>query len=313
MEREHLQRLITRLSEESPTNYLQPKITIEEAKRQIQEEDKGGFRRNNYFMKRDYDPLVYNRDKEDKYIGLRFFGDPIFAIGSAYDPGFFDLKKESVVGPHHRMPNDWITDAKTVISIFLPYSDQVLESNLDDPEFPSMEWMFTRVDGQNHLLDTGLAVADALRAEGWQAVVPQTDSRFALQTAVRTMGEDTPLFTSNWSERHVAYVVGMGTFGLSTCFISSAGCAGRLISVVTDWPCNPDEKDYHDYLDYCSQCGACVSRCPAGVIGSNCSKDKPGCAAYIGKVSANHSPRYGCGKCQSAIPCQRKPMGIRCS
>ena len=310
MERDRLLTITRKLSEESPTNYLQPKITEEEAKRQLQEEDRGGFRRNNYFGKGDYDPTIYNQDKEDRYIGLRFFGDPIFTVGSADDPGFRELQREDVVGPHHRMPKDWLPEAKTVISIFLPYSDRVLESNLADPELPSLEWMFTRVDGQNHLLATGLAAADALRAEGWQAVVPQADGRFALQTAVRTMGEEIPLFTSNWSERHVAYVAGMGTFGLSTCFISRAGCAGRLISVVTDWPCTPDEKDYQNYLDYCSRCGACINRCPAGVIGPDCSKNKAGCAAYIGKVSAPHSPRYGCGKCQSAIPCQRKPLGV---
>ena len=310
MNRNELQKVISDLAATSPTNYLQPIITEEEAKRQLLEEDKGGFRKNNYFGKGDYNPMIYNRDKEERYIGLRFFGDPIFTVGSADDPGFHELQKESIVGPHHKLPTDWLPDAKTVISVFLPYSDRVLESNLTDPEQPSMEWMFTRVDGQNHLLATGIAVAEALRAEGWRAVVPQTDSRFALQTAIRTMGEGTPLFTSNWSERHVAYVAGMGTFGLSTCFISKAGCAGRLISVVTDWPCTPDKKDYRDYLDYCSRCGACIRRCPAGAIGTDCSKDKPGCAAYIGKVSAGHSPRYGCGKCQSGIPCQRKPARI---
>ena len=311
MEKEQLLALIRLFSKESPTNFLSPRITEEDAMKQCQEEDTGGFLRNNYFAKGDYDPMVYNRDKEDRFIGLRFFNEPIIAIGDADDPGFLELKKEGIVGPHHMIPKDWISEAKTVVSIFLPYSDRVLESNLYDPLLPSMEWMFTRVDGQNHLLATGLAVAEALQSDGWHAVVPQADSRFALQTAVQTMGEGTPLFTSNWSERHVAYVSGMGTFGLSTCFISRAGCAGRLISVVTDWPCKPDKKDYHGYLDYCSRCGACISRCPAGVIGLNCRKDKSGCAAYIGKVSANHSPRYGCGKCQSAIPCQRKALGIR--
>ena len=66
MERAQLQKLITRFSEESPTNYLQPKITIEDAKRQLQDEDKGSFRQNNYFGKGEYDPTIYNRDKEDK-------------------------------------------------------------------------------------------------------------------------------------------------------------------------------------------------------------------------------------------------------
>ena len=237
MDRETLQRIITEFADTSPTNYLQPRITEAEARRQLEATDESGFRKNNYFGKSAYDPMIYNKDKDDRYIGLRFFGDPIFSVGSASDPGFLLLKQHDVVGPHHKMPEEWLPGAKTVISVFLPYSDRVLESNLADPEQPSMEWMFTRVDGQNHLLATGLAVADALRGEGWQAVVPQTDDRFKLQTEVRIMGEDTPLYTSNWSERHVAYVSGLGTFGLSTCLISKKGSAGRLISIVTDWPC----------------------------------------------------------------------------
>ena len=307
MDRKAIQTVISRLSEEGKTNYLQPRISEEEAQQQLRAGDQGGFRRNNYFGKADFDPMIYNKDKEDRYIGLRFFGDPIFSVGSADDPGFLELQKEGVVGAHHRLPTDWLPEAKTVISIFLPYSDRVLESNLADPLQPSMEWMFTRVDGQNHLLATGLAVAEALKDEGWNAVVPQTDKRFALQTSIRTMGENTPLFTSNWSERHVAYVAGLGTFGLSTCVITRKGSAGRFISVVTDWPCPPDQKDYSDYLEYCSRCGACIRRCPPNAILGDCRKDKTACAAYVGKVSAAHTPRYGCGKCQSAIPCQRKP------
>ena len=307
MDRNKIQRIISRLSDEAESNFLQPPITEEDAARQISASDQSGFRRNNYFGKTAYDPMIYNKDKEDRYIGLRFFGDPIFSVGAADDPGFQVLKREGVVGAHHLLPEDWLPGAKTVISIFLPYSDRVLASNIADPELPSLEWMFTRVDGQNHLLATGLAVKKALEAEGWKAVVPQTDSRFALQTSVQTMGENTPLFTSNWSERHVAYVTGLGTFGLSTCVITRKGSAGRFISVVSDWPCAPDGKDYTDLLEYCSRCGACIKRCPAGAIRENCSKDKSACAVYVGKASAAHTPRYGCGKCQSAIPCQRKP------
>lgn len=308
MNRKDLQRIISALSQESPTNYLQPRITEEEAQRQLRQEDSNGFRKNNYFGKADFDPMIYNKDKEDKYIGLRFFGDPIFSVGAADDPGFLELQREDVVGSYHLLPTDFLPEAKSVISIFLPYSDRVLESNLEDPLLPSMEWMFTRVDGQNHLLATGLAVAEALRNEGWQAVVPQADSRFQLITIAEKDAEDKHTLTSNWSERHVGYVAGLGTFGLSTCLITRAGSAGRLISVVTDWPCEPDKKDYQDYLGYCSRCGACITRCPAEAIRTDCSKDKGKCGTYVRKVSADHSPRYGCGKCQSAIPCQRRSM-----
>lgn len=304
MDKQKLSALLAEFTLSSPTNFLPPRITEEEAAAQLKA-DTGAFQKNNYFGKAPFSPTIYNKDKDDRYIGMRFFNEPVLSFGAASDPGFLTLQKPGVVGPHHRLPTDWLPGAKTVISVFLPYSDRVLESNVADPEQPSLEWMFTRVDGQNHLYAVAALAADALRKEGYEAVVPQSDSRYFLRTAVKE-GEDLPAFTSNWSERHVGFVSGQGTFGLNTCLITKAGCAGRLISIVTDWEAEPDVKDYTGLLDYCAKCGACQRRCPAGAIGENCTKDHRVCSAYVGKVCAAYTPRYGCGKCQSALPCQRR-------
>ena len=40
-------------------------------------------------------------------------------------------------------------------------------------------------------------------------------------------------YASNWSERHVAYVCGLGTFGCQG-LITSKGLAGRFGSIITD-------------------------------------------------------------------------------
>ena len=167
MDREFIQKLVNDLSDNAPTNFLQPKVTDDQAENQ---QDANNFARNNYFGAKKFDASVYNVGKEDKYIGMRFFERPIFSVGSADDPGFERILQPGVVGPHHKMPRDWVENAKTVISFFLPFSDRVLESNIPDRNMVSMEWMFTRVDGQNHLLATAAAVVDALRAQGYQAV-----------------------------------------------------------------------------------------------------------------------------------------------
>ena len=305
MDREFIQKLVNDLSDNAPTNFLQPKVTDDQAENQ---QDANNFARNNYFGAKKFDASVYNVGKEDKYIGMRFFERPIFSVGSADDPGFERILQPGVVGPHHKMPRDWVENAKTIISFFLPFSDRVLESNIPDRNMVSMEWMFTRVDGQNHLLATAAAVVDALRAQGYQAVAPQIDDRYILKATAAQATEDFPAFSSNWSERHVAYVTGLGTFGLNTNFISKAGCAGRLISVVTDWECPVDEKDYDGYLDYCNKCGACIKKCPAQAIENGCIKDHLKCGSFIHEMCAPYTPRYGCGKCQSGIPCQRKHM-----
>ncbi|MDR1204496.1 MAG: epoxyqueuosine reductase, partial [Peptococcaceae bacterium] len=214
---------------------------------------------------------------------MRFYKPPLLAYGSASDDGFKKLKEPGVVGAHHMLPSDWIPDAKTVISIFMPFSDRVIQSNIKDPVIPSMEWRYARIDGQQHLLSTGALVRDALTASGHQAVMPQADDRYWAK--VRDDGDRSrPLYSSNWSERHVAFVTGLGTFGLMTNIISKAGSCGRLISVVTDWETAPDEKDYAGMYDYCSKCKVCFLSCPGEAFGEDGKKSIMKCQAFIGKM-----------------------------
>ena len=69
----------------------------------------------------------------------------------------------------------------------------------------------------------------------------------------RTEGEDEPVYGSMWSERHVAYVCGLGTFGLSKGIITRRGMAGRFCSLVTELELDADIRPYqglYDYLQY---------------------------------------------------------------
>lgn len=301
MTREKLQKLIDDFSDNSPTNYL--------GKAQSNVED------NNY-AKNNLSNTSTAREEFEKedfghYRGMRFFERPIFSICRADDPGFMNIKNPEVVGEHHLVPVDWLAEAKTLISFFLPYSHSTVEANKKDPVEPAMEWLYTRVDGQMFLLALGAAVRDAFITEGIKAVTPYTEDRFIMRPGgpPKPGEEHVPQFSSNWSERHVAVVAGLGTFGMSTNFISRAGCAGRLVSVVTDWDAEPDARDYEDWLGYCNRCGACMRKCPAQAHYSDRhGKDHAVCGAFIGKTCAKYTPRYGCGKCQSGIPCEYQPM-----
>lgn len=71
---------------------------------------------------------------------------------------------------------------------------------------------------------------------------------------------------SNWSERHIAFVAGLGTFGLSKSLITKRGCAGRYGSVITSLPFKSIRREYDGVYDYCSMCGECIARCPSGAI-----------------------------------------------
>ena len=303
MTREKLQKIIDDFSDNSPLNYVGAKG------------DETDIHANNYARDnltfRGVTADMLGADEDSGLIGMRFFQRPIFSVTRADDPKFAELKKPEAVGEHHCMPNDWLPEAKTVISFFLPYERATVESNKADPIEPSTEWLYTRVDGQKFVLALGSIVKDALLADGFNAVAPYTDERFAMRVSVEpTPGtEHIPPFSTNWSERHVGYASGLGTFGMSTNFISRIGCAGRLISVVTDWEIEPDEPDYDDWLGYCNRCGVCIRRCPANAHYSDRhGKNHQICGNFIRDTCEKYMPRYGCGKCQSGLPCDYQPM-----
>lgn len=274
MTREYLLQAAAEFTENSPTNYLQ-KAAVEEA------------------------TLAQLPDGFD--LNLRFFLPPILSVGSAFDPGFEVLKRPEVVGPHHMMPVDWMPEAKTVISLFLPFTERVIKSNTIDQREPSWEWLFGRVDAQAHLLAIGELIRDKLIENGFKAHLPYTDQRLVMRVGAY-QDIPIPVFSSNWSERHVAYVTGLGTFGRMTNLITKKGTCGRLISVLTDWEAEPDVKDYTGLYDYCSECFACYRACPGEAFDEN-GKTISKCSGYIRETCAKYTPRYGCGKCQSGLPC----------
>lgn len=303
MTRERLQHLINDLSDNSPLNY-------------VGAEDVGTLEDHNYAKNNIYirgaTPEMFDGGEAEGITGMRFFQRPVFSIVRADHPGFAEIKRPELVGEHHLMPEDWLQDAKSVVSIFLPIERSTVESNKPDPIEPSVEWLYTRVDGQRFLLALGAAIRDALIADGYKAVTPYTEARYVMRTAKDAPApgaEHIPPFSTNWSERHVGVVSGLGTFGLSTNFISRVGCAGRIISLVTDWEPEYDVPDYDDWLGYCNRCGACIRRCPAKAhYADRPGKDTAKCGAFIRETCAKYTPRYGCGKCQTAIPCEYRPM-----
>ncbi|MCL2401033.1 MAG: epoxyqueuosine reductase [Oscillospiraceae bacterium] len=308
MDKARLQRLGEAFCDNSPTNFLSVKgEDAEELRNRPQAESYA--KHNLQQLGGDIGFELLGAEKGSDQVGMRFYQKPIFSVGLADDPGFLELQKDGVVGSHHKLPQDWLPGAKRVISAFLPFETRVLESNKKDPEIPSLEWVMTRVDGQQHLLAFGAYMRDLLIEAGYQAVTPQLEDAFIMHSGP-DFEDGIPGYSSNWSERHVGYVTGLGTFGLSTNFISKAGCAGRLVSIVTDWEGAPDVKDYSDWLGYCNECKACYRRCHGNAYTGKGIKDHALCGAQIRKAIAagDLAPRYGCGKCQSGIPCESKPM-----
>ncbi|HWR07252.1 epoxyqueuosine reductase [Sporomusa sp.] len=225
-------------------------------------------------------------------IGLaRIFDQPLVGVAGAGDVLFDTLKEANIVGPNHLLPQDWLPAARSVISYFLPFTRAVREANRRG-EQPAVEWLYARIEGE--LVNNALRkfLVEWFVKAGYEAVAPGLDARFAVVNR-----------KSNWSERHVAFVAGLGTFSLNRSFITQAGAAGRLGSIIVTAPVLPTPRRYQTYDEYCSKCGACIKRCPPQAIDET-GKNNDICAKFVDATAERYKPRYGCGKCQTGVPCE---------
>ncbi len=222
----------------------------------------------------------------------RIFAEPLMGVAAAEDPLFATLKEGHVVGEHHLLPREWLGEAKSVLSYFIPFTEKVRQANRTKG-FPAPEWLYGRIEGEifNNALREHLR--EELAKMGINALCPILDSRFEVIDN-----------RSNWSERHVAYIAGLGTFGLSKSLITKRGCAGRYGSLVLDTEMEATPRDYEDIYEYCTMCGECIPRCPVGAIKKE-GKETSICSVYMkDTIKTRFYPRYGCGKCQTAIACE---------
>lgn len=249
-----------------------------------------------------------------EYAGLRMYDPPVWGYGDANDPMFEELKKKEAVGEQFLLPDAWLPDAKSVISFFIPFTDEVKKSNWTDAAEPSAQWLHARIEGQRFVIAVCNEIQRILKEEGIISVIPASDPRFESVTKPDPeRGEkwQGASYTSNWSERHVAFVCGLGTFGLSKGLITEKGIVGRLGSLIVSERFEPRKREYTDIYEYCTRCGACIRRCPAGAISLENGKEHLPCDQFLEETKKKYAPRYGCGKCQTKVPCESRIPGKR--
>lgn len=235
--------------------------------------------------------------------GLKIYEEPLVGFADGSDPIYRELKEESIIGPHHKSPVEWLGGARSVVSYFLPFSKEIVESN--KPEgLPSDEWYQARYWGEEFNNALRAHIVKSIEDHGHKVVAPVIEHGF-----------ETYHKTSNWSERHTAFIAGLGTFCLSYALISEKGCAGRYGSVITDIDFEKTPRVAVGLMDNClgdgnGSCDKCIKRCPAGAITRE-GKDHEKCMAFIvEKINNVYAERHGysaggCGKCQTNTPCAR--------
>jgi epoxyqueuosine reductase len=196
----------------------------------------------------------------------------------------------------------------TVISWAVSHTEATKADNRDQTQLPSERWVRSRVYGQSLNRALHRALVAALGSRGHSAVAP------ALLPQHGEKQSESQGRSSNWSERHVAYTSGLGTFGLCGGLITELGQAVRLGSVIVRADIQPTERPYAGPFDYClyfngNDCTACADRCPVGSMDHKI-RDKTACGRHLEVTTAEFVQNefgfkgYGCGLCQTGVPCE---------
>lgn len=241
---------------------------------------------------------------DQSLVGIRYYDAPLVAVADADDPIFSQFQSDpAIIGSTFRLPEQWLSGAKSVVSFFLPFTKEFIESAKGVKEGPSETWAHGRAEGQKFLIDALEEIADWLRERGYDAIIPAVEPDLKNDVNPNRVPLGQPMVASSWSERHVAFAAGLGTFSLTTSLITKKGVCGRFGSIITTAPLEVTPRPYTEPYEYCTFCGACTYRCPIKAISLEKRKDMVACASFAGKIKADYAPLHGCGKCQINLPC----------
>jgi epoxyqueuosine reductase len=256
--------------------------------------------------------------------------EPLIGFADGNDPIFHEFKKKGIIGAFHFTPEEAFSTylkrqqknvgdkkphALSVVSVVFTATRKTRLSNRPETIMGSQRWQYAFDRGITFMEDTLKHLVSRLEALGYQAVAPMytTPLLFLWQLP------DGP--TSDWSEKHIAYAAGLGTFGLNGGIITTRGAALQCGSVITDVALTPTPRAYDNYLAHClyyrnGSCGRCIERCPSGAI-SERGYDSRKCFFYhevdLPRISKNlgREPEGGdhppvCSLCQTKVPCESR-------
>ncbi len=274
------------------------------------------------FIKQQIKEFVHN--SPDNHLSFLnnyvMWDEPLVKFADGDAPIFSEYK--SIIAPTHLTPHEALAQAYnkslediaehiSVISWVLPVVEETRKSNRAQTRIPSHLWSHTRWYGEKFNDKLRAYVVELLTDSGYLAVAPMLQPYFKIDT-----NEKGPY--SNWSERHIAYAAGHGTFSLSDGFITERGIAHRCGSVVSNIVLPVSRRTakspYSNCLFYMGvDCKSCINRCPAGAITEK-GHDKNKCQQYMHEIGYdpakikdsydNDKTLIGCGLCQTKVPCE---------
>ena len=210
------------------------------------------------------------------------------AVAAGADMVDFAPVDRFATGPELTRPDYYMPQARSVVvagigfprSIGEVWGTFAEEGCLPGPYmwfgFAYLNWELSRV---------ALKVAKTLEARGYRSL-PIPPSHTLVQYRYSESFDRWGRYLGDFSHKHAALAAGLGTFGWSNLFLTTAyGARQRLISVITEAPLEATELIASERLCKPELCGyACVETCPIGAL----SKDEAQEFTMEG-----HTYRYG--------------------
>ncbi len=282
------------------------------------------------------DPVRFFNDTISEYIASSpnnvlpgFDDEPIWdepLVGFADgDDAIFQEYKE-IIGQFHLTPREAMErhlgkiargysspPQLSVISFILPSTRATRLSMRKETRVCSLRWNYTRHYGQEVISRLSRYLVTRLEGMGYHAIAPDLERFFEVKR------DDPTNVASTWSQRHIAYAAGLGTFSLNDALITAKGIAIRVGSIICDLAVEPTPRLYKSHLENClfyrdGSCGKCIQRCPSGAL-SEKGHDKVKCRSYLfdgmpkaaeelGRNETFVGGYMGCGFCQTKVPCE---------
>jgi epoxyqueuosine reductase QueG len=230
------------------------------------------------------------------------WGTPLVGFAAADDPLFAKLKE--VVRPSHATPGELLAGARTVVVYFLPFSQEIPRSNRLEHN-ASPEWAVAYVETNHLIIDLNQHLSGVLKEQGHASKVLPPTHNF-----------DTEQLMADWSHKHIAYVAGLGKFGLHHMLITEKGCCGRFGSLVTDAVIKPTPRPEGEFCfgQHDGSCKICLKKCPVGALTEE-GYDRHKCYELLlenADIYASEGLADVCGKCTSVVPCSFiNPVGAK--
>ena len=170
------------------------------------------------YVKTLFDTSELNRLPE-KFGGVKFFANPIVGIARGDDPIFYKYKE--VVGPEHLTPLEmWIKNGLEkisaselyTVSIVFPFVDKIRQEGIENQKIktrmklPAEIYSIARNYANDFKIFVMEEIIKLLEEKGYIATTGMLSKAFTIIARER--------FYSTWSERHIAFAAGLGTFSL---------------------------------------------------------------------------------------------------